>query len=134
MEMSDLDNLLSTVQAPQSDPQQLTGADLLKVVVEHSEAPRDELLALCGYFTTKEDGKRSYRYTEFYQALIAAQGINLKPPSKGGGRSLPFKVTCQKNNQVLLGSAYLRNGGYKVGDKFKVEVLQGSIKLTPVRK
>lgn len=134
----EFDSLLSAVTGvttkEQSTP--LTGDELLEVVKENAQAPKDELLTLCGYFTAKEGGRRSYRYTEFYQALIEAQGITLQPPTSGtrGGRELPYKVTCQKGGQVLLGAAYTREGNFKTGQRFKVEVMEGSIKLTPVRK
>lgn len=135
MDHSSLDELISVVTGKPAQPTPLTGNELLEVVREQAEAPRDELLNACGYYTIKEGGKRSYRYTDFYQALIEAQGITLKPPpSTRAGRTLPYKLKAQKAGHALLGAAYTRNHGFKPGDKFKVEIKEGAIKLTPVRK
>lgn len=119
---------------------QLKGKDLLDAIKKNPDASKEELLSLCGYFNTREDGSKSFSPTvmgQFYQAVIEAQGLDLdalkKPSSSGrGGRSLPYTATCMKNGQVLLGAGYLKAGGYKPGDSFKVQTKDGAIRLVPV--
>lgn len=118
----------------------LKGKDLLEAIKNNPEASKEQLLSLCGYFNTREDGTKSFSPTVmglFYQAVIEAQGLDLdvlKKPSPSGrsGRSLPYTATCMKNGQVLLGSGYLKAGGYKPGDTFRVETRDGAMRLVPV--
>lgn len=120
--------------------EQLTGKDLLEAIKKNPEASKEELLSLCGYFNTREDGSKSFSPTvmgQFYQAVIEAQGLDLdalKKPSPSGrsGRSLPYTATCMKNGQILLGSGYLKAGNFKPGDSFKVETKDGALRLVPV--
>ena len=114
----------------------LKGDELLSVLRQNQEAPKETLLELTGY-TTEKDGRKSYGYTAFYQAVIEAQGLvipAIKAPSKGagkrGGRELPWETKCQSNGQILLGSGYLREAGLEPGAEFKVETTDGTIKLT----
>lgn len=114
----------------------LKGEELLTVLKQNQDAPKETLLELTGY-TSQKDGKTSYAYTGFYQAVIEAQGLSIpaiKTPSKGagkrGGRELPWETTCQSNGQLLLGSGYLREAGLEPGAEFKVETRDGAIKLT----
>ena len=105
----------------------LKGEELLAVLRQSQEASKETLLDLTGYFTEK-DGRKSYAYTNFYQAVIEAQGLvipAITAPSKGagkrGGRELPWETKCQTNNQILLGSGYLREAGLEPGAEFRVE-------------
>lgn len=113
----------------------LTGEELLSVLRQNQDAPKETLLELTGY-TTDKGGKKSYLYTGFYQAVIEAQGLvipSIKAPTKGagkrGGRELPWETKCQSNNQILLGSGYLREAGLEPGAEFRVETKDGELKL-----
>jgi hypothetical protein len=115
----------------------LRGKQLLDVIKGNAEAPKEVLLELTGYFSEK-DGKKSYKQTDFYKALIEAQGLEIpalqKPSSSGrGGRDLPYVTTVMKNNQVVLGAGYLKKHGYDIGQEFKVIIKKDSIRLVPVR-
>ena len=117
----------------------LKGDELLAVLRQNQTAPKETLLELTGYTTTKSDGSKSYAYTNFYQAVIEAQGLvipAIKAPSKGagkrGGRELPWETKCQSNNQILIGSGYLREAGLEPGAEFRVDTKDGELKLTLV--
>ena len=119
----------------------LTGEPLLEVVKKNSDAPKERLLELSGWYTTDSSGKKSYQVSGFYTALLEAQGLELsgmKPASVGGGggrggRELPFQTKVMKNGQVVLGAGYLRKYGFPVGTQFKCETKNGSIRLTAIQ-
>lgn len=119
----------------------LTGEELLKVVTSNVDADKNTLLEKAGYFTEGSDGKKSYKATEFYRALLEAQGIELegfKPKASGGagtgtGRKLPYKTTVQKNGSVVVGAGYFRAHDIPVGTALRIETKNGSIRLTPTK-
>ena len=117
----------------------LQGDELLQLVKDNADAAKEVLLEKAGYYTTKPDGSKSYKMSEFYTALISAQGLDLahaaKPSGGGGtGRQLGYETTCQKNGSVLLGRGYTSKHGYEPGSSFEVAIKPGAIKLTPIKK
>ena len=103
----------------------LTGAELLAKVKELGDANKSDLVRGCGY--VKAD---KLCFTQFYEALLEAKGIELggKPASKG--RKLTYKTKVQFNGNLMVGSAYLDEMGFKPGDGFEIKVNRNSVTLT----
>ena len=119
----------------------LTGKELLEVVKKNSDSAKEVLPELAGQYTTDSKGKKSFQLIDFYTALLEAQWLDLagmKPASSGGsggqgGRELPFQTKVMKHGPVLLGVWYLRQYGFPVGSKFKVQTKDGAIRLVAIR-
>jgi len=105
----------------------LNGKALLQKVrelKETSENPsRRELARLCGYSTTTKKGEARINVAEFYEALLEAKGLNLGiEKSQRRGREATFRVSVQKNGQILIGAAYTKTMSLKPGDEFDVKL------------
>ena len=113
----------------------LSGQELLEKVKKFVDLPRNELMTLCGYSVTREDGKTTLKSAEFMNALLEAQGIALQPSKSaaGGGRALTYYTKCQKNGNIALGAGYISKSGLSKGDAYEVSVSKGKIVLKPVK-
>lgn len=101
----------------------LTGKALLGKAKELSDLSRRELAKECGYYSKTKKGEVRINLAEFYEALLEARGINLDAESsQKRGREATFRVTVQKNGQILIGSAYTKAMGLKPGDVFEVKL------------
>lgn len=113
----------------------LTGSDLLEFVKANPDLPKDQLMAQTGYSYQREDGKTSYKTSDFMNSLLAAQGIILTPPktSRGAGRQLSYKTKCMPNGNVTVGSAYFNKAGAEPGDAFDIIIGEKQIILKPIK-
>lgn len=117
----------------------LTGAALIEKVRDMAGAAKSDLARACGYFTIKKDGTERINFTEMYEALLHAQGLDItptKPPTTGGGkagRSLSYTTTIQGNNNLLVGKAYTIPLGFVPGDVFSIQAEGDTIMLTKVK-
>ncbi len=115
--------------------EQLTDKALLKELKKLSktapDASRRELARLCGYVKTTKKGEEKINVAEFYEALLEAKGLNLGGGSgdKRRGREMTYRLTVQKNGQLLLGSAYTKSMGLEPGDEFEVKLGYKNIHL-----
>ena len=115
--------------------QQLSGKTLLKELKKLSksapDASRRELAKLCGYTKTTKKGEEKINVAAFYEALLEAKGLNLGGESgdKRRGREKTYKVTVQKNGQLLIGSAYVKDMNVEPGDEFEVKLGYKNIHL-----
>ncbi len=102
----------------------LTGKALLQKVKEHAHLSKRELARQCGYATTnRKKGDERINLAEFYEALLSARGVNLdSEQSQRRGREATFRVSVQKNGQILIGAAYTKSMGLNPGDEFKVKL------------
>ncbi|NEO88294.1 MAG: AbrB family transcriptional regulator [Spirulina sp. SIO3F2] len=109
----------------------LTGKALLQKVKELSDQPRREKARQCGYYTTSKSGDVRVNLTEFYDALLGAQGVILNPDSAkdGRGREPTYRVSVHKNGQIVIGSTYTEEMGLKPGDEFEIKLGYKHIKL-----
>jgi hypothetical protein len=118
-----------------TDPQPLTGAQLLEKVKELENASKEEKARACGYYTTTKDGVDRVNMMKFYNALIDAEGIELDnkaKPNGRGGRSASYRITVQSNGNLLIGSAYTKQMDLKPGDEFEITLGRKHIHLTQV--
>lgn len=115
--------------------QQLSGKALLKQLKQLSksspDASRRELARLCGYTKTTKKGEEKINVAEFYEALLEAKGLDLGGDSgdKRRGREKTYKITVQKNGQLLIGNAYIKEMGLEPGDEFEVKLGYKNIHL-----
>lgn len=101
----------------------LRGKPLLQKVKELSDMSRREVARECGYYTETRKGDTRINLAEFYEALLEARGINLDSESgQKRGREASYRISVQKNGQILIGSAYTKEMGLKPGDVFDVKL------------
>lgn len=103
----------------------LKGAELLAKVKELGDAPKSELVRACGYVI-----KDRVAFTQFYEALLEAKGVDLGAKSAKRGRGLTYKAKVQFNGKLQIGDGYIREMGYEPGDQFDIKIGRSSITLT----
>jgi hypothetical protein len=113
------------------EPEALTGKDLLQKVKELSHLSKRETAKECGYYTVTKDGQPRVNLSGFYDAVLAAKGIQLEPEKAkdGRGREASYTVTVHKNGQIVIGSAYTKEMGLEPGDEFQLKLGYKHIKL-----
>lgn len=113
------------------EPEALTGKELLQRVKDLSHLSKRETAKECGYYTVTKDGQTRVNLSGFYDAVLAAKGIQLEPErtKDGRGREASYTVTVHKNGQIVIGSAYTREMGLQPGDEFQLKLGYKHIKL-----
>ena len=113
----------------------LTGSSLLDFVKQNPTMPKDDLLKSTGYYTTREDGKVSYKTSEFMSQLLAAQGINITPAKSSGGmgRQLSYKTKVMPNHNCVLGKSYFEEAKAGPGSSYEIIVESKMITLKPIK-
>jgi hypothetical protein len=106
----------------------LTGSELLAKVKGLGDVSKSELVRECGYLSTKQDGTERLNFTAFYEALLGAKGVALTTEKKAG-RKLSNKAKVQFNGNLMVGSAYVDQLGFKPGDAFDIKLGRNSITL-----
>ena len=61
--------------------QPLTGNELLEKINELGDVSKSEMVRACGYVSYNEDGTPILKFTEFFEELLYAKGINISQPS-----------------------------------------------------
>lgn len=118
-----------------SQPEPLTGAELLEKVRQLGSLSKEEKARECGYYTLTKNGIERVNMMKFLNALIDAEGIDLDSSSNGqgrGGRSASYRISVQSNNNLLIGSAYTKKMGLKPGDEFEITLGRKHIHLKQV--
>lgn len=118
-----------------TQPQPLTGADLVRKVKELGNLSKEEKARACGYYTLTKNGIERVNMMKFLNALIDAEGIELDSTSEGqgrGGRSANYRISVQSNGNLLIGSAYTRKMGLKAGDEFLITLGRKHIHLKQI--
>jgi hypothetical protein len=103
----------------------LKGAELLAKVKEMGDAPKSELVRACGYVI-----KDRVAFTQFYEALLEAKGVDLNGKPSGKGRKLTYKAKVQFNGKLQIGDSYIREMGFEPGAEFDIKLGRNSITLT----
>jgi len=88
----------------------------------------------CGYYTITKTKQTRVNLTDFYNALLEAQGIPLSPESAkdGRGREPTYRVSVHKNGQIVIGATYTNSMGLNPGDEFEIKLGYKHIRLTQV--
>ncbi len=56
-------------------PERLVGGELLAKIKELGDVGKSDLVRACGYFSQRPDGSERLNFTDFYEALLEAKGI-----------------------------------------------------------
>lgn len=115
-----------------TSPNPLTGKALLQKVKELSHLPRREKAKRCGYYTLTKNNQTRVNLTEFYDALLAAEGMPLDPEGSkkdGRGREPTYRVRVHQNGQIVIGTAYTQAMGLQKGDEFEIKLGYKHIRL-----
>jgi hypothetical protein len=111
-------------------PVMLTGEALLQKVKELENLSKEEKAKACGYSTVTKNGQDRVNLMKFYNALMDADGLNLDGKGNGkGGRSASYRVSVQKNGNLLIGSAYTQQMGLQPGDELEIRLGRKHIRL-----
>jgi hypothetical protein len=114
-------------------PVQLSGDALLQKVKELEHLSKEEKAKACGYATVTKNNQARVNLMKFYNALMEADGIELESKGSGkGGRSASYRVSVQKNGNLLIGSAYTQLMGLKAGDELEIRLGRKHIHLRQV--
>jgi hypothetical protein len=108
----------------------LEGEDLLHKVKELEHLSKEEKAKACGYATVTKTGQDRVNLMKFYNALMTAQNAGVDPKGSGkGGRSASYRVSVQKNGNLLIGSAYTALMGLNPGDELEIRLGRKHIHL-----
>ena len=113
----------------------LIGQELLDKVKELELISKEDKAKQCGYYTVTKNGVERVNMMKFLNALIDAEGIELDTNSSSdgrGGRSASYKISVQRNQNLLIGSAYTKQMGLEPGDEFKITLGRKHIRLQQV--
>lgn len=108
----------------------LTGKALLQKL-KGNNLPKRELAKECGYYSITKEGETHANLADFYNAILAAKGIDLgdEPPTDGRGREASYRVSVHQNGQLVIGKAYTESMGLKTGDEFEIKLGYKNIRL-----
>ncbi|MBR8829869.1 MAG: AbrB family transcriptional regulator [Chlorogloea purpurea SAG 13.99] len=115
-----------------TQPEPLTGAELLDKVKELGNLNKEEKARECGYYTVTKNKVVRVNMMKFFNALIDAEGIELDSSTEGqgrGGRSASYRISVQSNGNLLIGSAYTKKMNLKPGDEFEITLGRKHIHL-----
>lgn len=111
----------------------LTGEALLQKVKELEHLSKEEKAKACGYITYTANGQERVNMMKFLNALMEADGLaDTRKQNGRGGRSASYRISVQKNGNLLIGSAYTKQMGLQPGDELIVKLGRKHIHLRPV--
>ncbi len=110
----------------------LTGEALLQKVKELDHLSEEEKARACGYTTLTRTGKNRVNRMRFFKALMEAGGTVNGKNSGRGGRSASYRVSVQKNGNLLIGSIYTQRMGLQPGDELEIHLRRKYIQLRPI--
>ena len=111
-------------------PVMLEGDALLKKIKELDHLSQEEKAKACGYSSVTKTGKNRINSMKFLNAVMEAANINLEAKSTvKGGRNASYRVSVQKNGNLLIGSAYTLQMGLKPGDELEIKLGRKHINL-----
>ena len=113
----------------------LQGAELLERVRSLGDVPRSALVRGCGYSRRDRDGREHLLYTQFYEALLAAKGLQFSNGNGADrsreGRRLSFRSHVHFNGNLMVGKAYTDLLDLQPGDSFEIKVEGQGFRLIP---
>jgi len=104
----------------------LAGQELLAKLKECGDMNKSDIVRECGYI--KND---KLCYTQFYEALLEAKGLQMNKPAKRG-RSLTYKTKVLFNGRLMIGEGYIQEMGFVPGDEFEIKIGRKSVTLAAV--
>ena len=132
MTSTNIPNTVSTEQLQQALAQvhmttPLTGEELLSKVKELGDCSKIELTEGCGYVEINEDGTKRIRFTDFYEALLQAKGIELDQEKVHLYNGLTFEQLLPKLlEQITVPNAY--EGDFALIHKYMSAIIINKLK------
>jgi bifunctional DNA-binding transcriptional regulator/antitoxin component of YhaV-PrlF toxin-antitoxin module len=108
----------------------LVGSALIDFVRENEALNQMELAHGAGYVRTTRTDREQVLVKQFYNALLAAQGMPISV-GKTPGKSAQFETTVHKSGVILLGKTYSEKFGLKPGDALQICIEDEAIRLVP---
>ena len=106
----------------------LTGTLLLDKIKELGDVSKSDLLKACGYISIKKDGGERLNYTEFYEALLEAKGVDVL--FKGSQHDhLDFIATVDSNCDLEIDKKYTELLDLRPGDQFDIKIGRKGFRL-----
>jgi hypothetical protein len=114
----------------------LTGSELLAKIAEVTAtgASKTDIARACGYVTTKKDGSERINFTAYYEAVIAAKGVDLgtsapKGKAPGRGKPLSFRIKASKAGVIPVTAGYSALIAVGDGDYVTIEQIANGLIL-----
>lgn len=132
MTSTNIPNTVSTEQLQQALAQAhmttpLTGEELLNKVKELGDCSKTELAEGCGYVEINEDGTKRILFTELYEALLQAKGIEIDQEKVHLYNGLTFEQLLPKLlEQITVSDAY--EGDFALIHKYMGAIIINKLK------
>lgn len=109
----------------------LSGPELLQFVQANPELSQRQLAKQAGYVrVSSKTDKEQILEKQFYQALLRANGMELKP-GQAQGKSARYETTVHRSGVVLVGKTYVKRFGLQPGDELEIRLEDEAIRLVP---
>lgn len=109
----------------------LSGPDLLQFVQANPELSQRQLAKAAGYIRANtKSGREQILEKQFYQALLKAKGVDLKP-GQPMGKCARYETTVHRSGVVLVGKTYVQRFGLQPGDELEIQLEDDAIRLVP---
>lgn len=108
----------------------LVGKELIEYVQSNELLNQMELARGAGYVRTTRTGRQQVLVKQFYNALLAAQGMPISV-GKAPGKPAPYETTVHSSGVILLGKTYSQKFGVEPGDVLDIVIGEESIQLVP---
>ncbi|NJK60848.1 MAG: AbrB family transcriptional regulator [Oscillatoriales cyanobacterium SM2_1_8] len=109
----------------------LTGSELLATVQNMEKASKEEKAKACGYWILTKDGKERINLLKFFKAFMEADEAQRRATGRNG-RGASYRISVQKNGNLLVGSTYTQQMGLEPGDEVEIRLGRKHIQLCPI--
>lgn len=110
----------------------LEGQELIDFVRENEnrKLPETDLAREAGYVRVTKTGKEQVLSKKFYNALLAAKGMEISI-GRAPGKVAQYYTHVHASGVVLLGKTYSEEFGLNPGDELKIIIDDDCIRLVP---
>lgn len=108
----------------------LNGQDLIDYVKANELLTQTALARGAGYVRQTRSGKEQVLVKDFYNALLAAKGMEIVV-GRAPGKAALYETTVHKSGVILLGKTYSRQLGLRPGQVLDIVIEDDSIQLVP---
>lgn len=105
----------------------LTGKDLLTKLSTIKGLDRREQAKQCGYISV--NGKA--QCSQFLEAIAIAKGF-LDDLPDDRGKKANYITTVHANETIVIGNSYVREIGFKAGDRLEIRIKKNRIELVRI--
>ena len=106
----------------------LVGAELLAKLELLKGLPKKEQAKQCGYISVNGCAV----YSRFLEAILNANGGDICKSPETRGKKANYITTVHANGAIVIGDCYIREMGYKAGDRLEIKLEYKQIKLVRI--